>query len=153
MRQLLRQPGFAAVAVLTLALGIGATTAIFSLVWAVVLAPLPYEEPDRLVRVWEVTPRGADRNVGRSQDPPAVGDPGEAPLFRPEPDRSWGPEAYLGSGAALGLVLMLVLGLGLGLGPIELVLLAPVAVLATVWLAIGVIAKGVEVGRRASRSR
>jgi len=62
-RTLLRAPTFASMSVLTLALGIGATTAIFSLVWAVVLAPLPYEEPDRLVRVWEVSPRGADRNV------------------------------------------------------------------------------------------
>ena len=62
-RQLLRAPTFTAMSVLTLALGIGATTAIFSLVWAVILAPLPYEEPDRLVRVWEVTPRLGDRNV------------------------------------------------------------------------------------------
>ena len=62
-RLLLRAPTFASMSVLTLALGIGATTAIFSLVRAVVLAPLPYPEPDRLVRVWEVTPRGGDRNV------------------------------------------------------------------------------------------
>ncbi|HUF75209.1 MAG TPA: ABC transporter permease, partial [Longimicrobiales bacterium] len=62
-RLLLRAPTFTTMSVLTLALGIGATTAIFSLVWAVLLAPLPYEEPDRLVRVWEVTPRGGDRNV------------------------------------------------------------------------------------------
>ena len=62
-RTLLRSGTFAAMSVLSLALGIGATTAIFSLVWAVVLAPLPYAEPDRLVRVWEVTPRGDDRNV------------------------------------------------------------------------------------------
>ncbi|KAA6459261.1 ABC transporter permease [Acidobacteria bacterium AB60] len=49
MRQLLRAPGFSVIAILILAIGIGATTAIFSLVNAVLLSPLPFPEPDRLV--------------------------------------------------------------------------------------------------------
>src|SRR5262245_8063959 len=52
VRLMTRSPLFAAAAVLTVALGIGATTAMFSVVYGVVLAPLPYREPDRLVNMW-----------------------------------------------------------------------------------------------------
>ena len=64
LRNLVKTPGFFGAAVLALALGIGATTAIFSLVDGVILRPLPYAEPERLVSLWE-----ANRDRGLSHEP------------------------------------------------------------------------------------
>jgi putative ABC transport system permease protein len=63
VRLLRRAPGFTAAAVVTLGLGIGATSAIFSVVRTVMLNPLPYHEPDRIVAVWETSRGGMSRNV------------------------------------------------------------------------------------------
>ena len=68
MRSLLKRPGFSAIVVLTLAVGIGANTAVFSVVNATLFRRLPFREPQQLVTLWEKNPER-----GYEQNPPAAG--------------------------------------------------------------------------------
>ncbi|MFZ0960083.1 MAG: ABC transporter permease [Terriglobia bacterium] len=100
-RQLKRNPGFTAVAVITLALGIGAVTAMFSALWGVALQPLPFDQPDRLVWVEATTNRGQPNslsaldyfdyrdqsNVFESVAARSIWEPGRVVLGKTEPER------------------------------------------------------------------
>lgn len=66
LRSLLRAPAFAIAAILTLAIAIGANTAMFSVLYAVVLEPLPYRDPERMVMVWETDTHNASLREGAS---------------------------------------------------------------------------------------
>jgi predicted permease len=65
-RMLHKNPGFATVAMVTLALGIGASTSIFSVIDAVLVRPLPYRNPEQIVRVWEQAPDGHRMNLANA---------------------------------------------------------------------------------------
>jgi len=67
VRLLARNPGFTAIAVLTLGLGIGANTAIFSVVYGTLIEPLPYHDPEQLVMVW-AKPKPDSRNAAAAGD-------------------------------------------------------------------------------------
>jgi putative ABC transport system permease protein len=69
LRLLLRRPGFAAAAALTLAIGVGATTTVFSVIQAVLLRPLPYADADRLAMVWEDVKQPTYTNARNSPAP------------------------------------------------------------------------------------
>jgi predicted permease len=66
LRLLRKTPGFTAVAILTLGLGLGASTAIYTVVYGVLLRPLPYPQPDRIMQLWQITARSTE---GRFSEP------------------------------------------------------------------------------------
>ena len=111
LRLMVRRPGFAAVAVATLALGIGTTTAIFAVTDRVLLRPVPYADPERLAVIWETPPNhplpimfASPPNLHewqvRSQ---TVGGDGRVPMARRHPGGS-DPERIRGARLTAGLL-------------------------------------------------
>src|SRR5215831_12089412 len=82
LRMLLHNPGFALVAVLTLALGIGASSAIFSLVDAVLLRPLPYPEPEQLVGLGQWRNQASEGYIQTGVSAPNIADIAKTGLFQ-----------------------------------------------------------------------
>jgi putative ABC transport system permease protein len=122
-RTLSKNPGFAAVAVLTLALGIGANTAIFSVVENVLLSPLPYPRPEQLVQIWNTyppqVPRGSlspgDYSDWRQQNASFSEMGGYAPISQGFNLTGEGePQRVLGSYASAGLFPLLGIHLAAG---------------------------------------
>src|SRR5258706_14251863 len=100
-RMLRKRPGFSALCVLTIALGVGASTALFALVEAVVLKPLPFPSPESLVRVFDTNPEAGIERTGAA--------PGNLPHWRRRARRFTGLPGHLsvrgtppGGGASAG---------------------------------------------------
>ncbi len=98
MRSLLRSPGFTLLAVLTLAAGIGACAAIFSVVSAVLVRPLPYPEPDRLVGIWSKSQRSG--NIYHLSSPDFLDVQARTDLFAAVTGFGTGPVAVTAAGSA-----------------------------------------------------
>ncbi len=97
VRVLAKNPSFATVAVLTLALGIGATTAIFTVVYGILLRPLPYAEPDRIVQVWEEDGEGHRMNLA---DPNFEDVRAQSHSLQGLAEYAWGVESVSGGAQA-----------------------------------------------------